>query len=51
MADDDTSFQVFLEQHPDIEIFEMLLPDVCGGLRGKWVPRCTNCGPGSSSCH
>ncbi|MCB1678056.1 MAG: glutamine synthetase [Halioglobus sp.] len=39
MADDDTSFQVFLEQHPDIEIFEMLLPDVCGGLRGKWVPR------------
>ncbi|MEH6591393.1 MAG: glutamine synthetase family protein [Halioglobus sp.] len=29
----------FLEAHPDIEIFEVILPDIAGGLRGKWVTR------------
>ena len=31
--------QAFLEQHPDIELFEVILPDIAGGLRGKWVTR------------
>ena len=31
--------QTFLEQHPDIELFEVILPDIAGGLRGKWVTR------------
>ncbi len=29
----------FLEQNPDIEVFEVILPDLSGGLRGKWVYR------------
>jgi len=29
----------FLEQNPDIEVFEVMLPDLSGGLRGKWVYR------------
>ncbi|MDH3885424.1 MAG: glutamine synthetase family protein [Desulfobacterales bacterium] len=29
----------FLHAHPDIELFEMILPDICGGLRGKWLTR------------
>jgi glutamine synthetase len=31
--------QSFLETHPDIEVFEIILPDIAGGLRGKWVTR------------
>lgn len=31
--------QAFLDKHPGIEIFELILPDVCGGLRGKWITR------------
>lgn len=30
---------VFLEAHPDIELFEVILPDLNGKLRGKWLPR------------
>ncbi|WP_243410234.1 glutamine synthetase family protein [Pokkaliibacter plantistimulans] len=29
----------FLNQHPDIEVFELLIPDTNGVVRGKWVPR------------
>jgi len=39
MSDDNTRLQAFLETHPDIEIFEVILPDIAGGLRGKWVTR------------
>lgn len=31
--------QAFLNQHPDIELFEVMLPDIGGGLRGKWITR------------
>jgi len=39
MTDDNSALQEFLRRHPDIEIFEMILPDICGGLRGKWLAR------------
>ena len=39
MADDPDQLQAFLDAHPQIEIFEILLPDLCGGVRGKWVTR------------
>ena len=29
----------FLAAHPDIEVFEIILPDLAGGFRGKWVTR------------
>lgn len=29
----------FLARHPGIDNFEVMLPDVCGQLRGKWVSR------------
>ncbi|WP_027950308.1 glutamine synthetase family protein [Haliea salexigens] len=31
--------QDFLQGNPDIEVFEVMLPDIGGGLRGKWVNR------------
>ena len=37
MSKNNEKLQSFLEQHPDIEIVEVILTDVCGGLRGKWV--------------
>jgi glutamine synthetase len=39
MADNKESLQEFLYQHPDVEVFEVMLPDIAGGLRGKWVTR------------
>ena len=39
MIDSKQQLQSFLDEHPDIEVFEIMLPDVCGGLRGKWVTR------------
>ena len=39
MAENNDSLQAFLDAHPEIEIFELILPDVCGGLRGKWITR------------
>jgi glutamine synthetase len=39
MKDNSESLQQFLEAHPGIEIFEVMLPDLAGGLRGKWVTR------------
>jgi glutamine synthetase len=39
MTDNNDSLQAFLERHPDIEVFEVMLPDIAGGLRGKWVTR------------
>jgi glutamine synthetase len=35
----ESQLKEFLEAHPDIEIFEVILPDIAGGLRGKWVTR------------
>lgn len=29
----------FLKKYPEIEIFEVILPDINGNLRGKWLPR------------
>ncbi len=29
----------FLDAHPDLEMFEVILADLAGGLRGKWVAR------------
>lgn len=29
----------FLQKHPDIDLFEIVLADLAGGLRGKWVTR------------
>jgi glutamine synthetase len=31
--------QEFLLANSDIEVFEVILPDIAGGLRGKWVTR------------
>lgn len=41
MTRSDTSEQLqgFLNQNPDIELFEVMLPDIGGGLRGKWITR------------
>jgi len=39
MADSELALQAFLDRHPDTELFELVLPDVCGGLRGKWLTR------------
>jgi glutamine synthetase len=39
MDDKKEKLQSFLDKHPEIEIFEIILPDVCGGLRGKWITR------------
>ena len=33
------ALDAFLKQHPHIEVFEVLLPDINGQLRGKWVGR------------
>lgn len=29
----------FLATHPEIDMFEVVLPDIAGGLRGKWITR------------
>jgi glutamine synthetase len=34
-----TELDTFLNKYPDIEVFEVMLPDMSGGLRGKWVTR------------
>ena len=39
MPENNDKLQSFLDQYPDIEIFEVMLMDLCGGLRGKWVTR------------
>ena len=39
MPENNDNLQRFLDQHPGIEIFEVMLMDLCGGLRGKWVTR------------
>ncbi|RLQ23354.1 glutamine synthetase [Seongchinamella sediminis] len=39
MTDNKDKLQSFLDQHPQLEIFEVMLMDLCGGLRGKWVTR------------
>ncbi|MFT4767465.1 MAG: glutamine synthetase [Glaciecola sp.] len=31
--------ETFLASHPDIDLFEVVLTDLAGGLRGKWVTR------------
>ncbi|TGD71700.1 glutamine synthetase [Mangrovimicrobium sediminis] len=37
MADNEQLLQAFLEENPDIEMFEVMLLDLGGNLRGKWV--------------
>lgn len=39
MSDNNKLLETFLQEHPDIEVFEVILKDLCGGLRGKWVNR------------
>ena len=39
MPENNDNLQSFLDQHPHIEIFEVMLMDLSGGLRGKWVTR------------
>lgn len=33
------ALDAFLKQHPHLQVFEVLLPDINGQLRGKWVGR------------
>ena len=35
----DTKLDQFLQDNPDIEIFEIILHDLNGNQRGKWLPR------------
>jgi len=37
MSDNSDFLRAFLEQHPDAEVFEVMLLDLSGNLRGKWV--------------
>lgn len=39
MPDPTQQLDSFLANHPDIEVFELILPDINGQLRGKWLPR------------
>lgn len=39
MASKQDQLAAFLDAHPEIEVFEVMLPDIAGGLRGKWVTR------------
>ena len=39
MTDAASSADQFLDAHPDLEMFEVILADLAGGLRGKWVAR------------
>jgi glutamine synthetase len=39
LIDDKKHLDDFLLAHPDIEIFEVFIPDINGHLRGKWLPR------------
>jgi len=39
MADNNEKLEAFLAEHPGIEVFELILQDLCGGLRGKWISR------------
>lgn len=39
MSNSTQVLQEFLLANSDIEVFEVILPDIAGGLRGKWVTR------------
>ena len=39
MTDNKDDLQAYLDGNPNTEIFEVLIPDLCGGLRGKWITR------------
>ncbi|MGB1807437.1 MAG: glutamine synthetase, partial [Porticoccaceae bacterium] len=39
MDNPDQQLEQFLQLHPQIEIFEVLLHDLNGVQRGKWLPR------------
>ncbi len=39
MNNDLAQLKEFLEKYPDVEMFEVILPDLNGKLRGKWLPR------------
>ena len=36
---DSQLLEAFLKANPDIELFEAIMPDINGNLRGKWLPR------------
>lgn len=38
-AESPRQLKELLDAHPDIEIFEAILPDINGRLRGKWIAR------------
>ncbi|MBA6413450.1 glutamine synthetase [Parahaliea sp. F7430] len=39
MVDTVQRLQAFLDANPEVDIFEVILPDIAGGMRGKWVTR------------
>ncbi|MGK0500957.1 MAG: glutamine synthetase [Oceanicoccus sp.] len=39
LSSNETQLDEFLAQYPEIELFEVILPDVNAGLRGKWISR------------
>lgn len=38
-SDDIKQLNEFLAAHPEVDLFEVILPDLNGHLRGKWLPR------------
>ena len=39
MTNHSESLEMFLQRHPDTEVLEVMLLDLVGGWRGKWVGR------------
>ncbi|MEL0035605.1 MAG: glutamine synthetase family protein [Gammaproteobacteria bacterium] len=39
MSNSKEKLQAFLDDHPELEMFEAILPDINGNQRGKWLPR------------
>ena len=35
----DSPVRAFMAQHPEVQTFEVVLTDLNGILRGKWLPR------------
>ena len=39
MTNHSERLEMFLQRHPDTEVLEVMLLDLVGGWRGKWVSR------------